>query len=303
MLYELMQQDRLESVFSASSSFPAMLRSNFHYVMLGAVSPDYPNLAFGDEKAVLWADAMHFTRASKMITSGIERIRATEEGIVRDKQLAWLMGYCAHVAADVTIHPVVMAKVGPYAENQRQHRICEMNQDSYIYRRMKLGEVWESDSFAQVVLQCSSMADKSCLDNDIVTLWKGMLEDVHPEMYFVNSPDITKWHSQFVARVAATENTDVKLFPLAGLISQKMQLNYPSREKLDFQYLADQMVPLDPPHYLHYDQIFDSAVCNIKALWSLVEESVCSGDLSNVCTFGDWNLDTGTDEHGRLVFW
>ena len=36
----------------------------------------------------------------------------------QQKGLAWLLGYCAHVATDVTIHPVVEMKVGPYDENK-----------------------------------------------------------------------------------------------------------------------------------------------------------------------------------------
>jgi Zinc dependent phospholipase C len=73
--------------------------------VLGAVSPDYPNLARDSGTASQWADAMHGTRACEMITSGIRRVRVAEEA-ARDKQLAWLLGYCAHVVTDATIHPI-----------------------------------------------------------------------------------------------------------------------------------------------------------------------------------------------------
>jgi hypothetical protein len=54
---------------------------------------------------------------------------------------------------------------------------------------------------------------------------------------------------------------------------------------------------------LHYDDIFDHAVANVAAVWGVVEQAVCAADLPSLSMFGDWNLDTGRDEDGRLVFW
>jgi len=302
LLHELMRPGTPESVFSPSSGYAASLSTYFPYCALGAVSPDYPNLARNDRTASRWADAMHCTRACGMITSGIRRVRASR-GPVRDKQLAWLLGYCAHVATDVTIHPAVQAKVGVYAENQRHHRICEMNQDSYIYRRMNLGEAGVSDSFARTVAQCSSASDRTQLDCDIVTLWEGMLNDVHPEMYGANQPDSASWHREFIAAVDRDIAGAVNLFPLAGVIAEKMKLAYPAYDAVDRQYIDGQKFSSETWHQLHYDRIFDHAVKNTAAIWRLVERAVCDENAPNLPVFGDWNLDTGLDELGRLVFW
>jgi len=151
LLYELLRPDRPGPIFTPSSACHDSLETCFPFCVLGAVSPDYPNLAGGNDAQ--WAEAMHCFRACEMIASGIRRVRYSK-GIVRAKQMAWLLGYCAHVVTDVTIHPVVEARVGVYAENQRHHRICEMNQDSHIYRRMNLGEIGASDKFALTVAQC-----------------------------------------------------------------------------------------------------------------------------------------------------
>ena len=75
LVHELMRPASLESTFSISSGFGNALRNFFPYCVLGAVSPDYPNLVKGDSNAFQWADAMHYTRACEMITSGIELIR------------------------------------------------------------------------------------------------------------------------------------------------------------------------------------------------------------------------------------
>jgi hypothetical protein len=303
LLQELVRPVTLESIFNPSSGYAAALRTYFPYCALGAVSPDYPNLAQGDESVATWADAMHDTRTCEMITAGIRRIRWAH-GTVRDKQLAWLLGYCAHVATDVTIHPVVQAKVGGvYAENQRHHRICEMNQDSYIYRRMNMGEIGVSDVFARTVAHCSNRDDSTQLDHDIVTLWEGMLKDVHPELYARCQPDCASWHWEFIVDVAGSAAGAAKLFPLAGVIAAKMAASYPEYDQVDRQYIDELIIPSKIPQSLHYDDIFDHATDNVAALWRLVERAVCDENASNLPAFGDWNPDTGLDEFGRLVFW
>ena len=299
LLHELMRPARLESIFAPSTGCHSALQAYFPYCTLGAISPDYPNLVQGDAQ---WADGMHNTRACEMVSNGIRRARASI-GATRDKQLSWLLGYCAHVATDVTIHPVVQARVGLYAENQRQHRVCEMNQDSYIYRRMNLGEIGESDNFALTVTLCSNPDDVTQLDRDISMLWEGMLADVYPELFFEKLPESTSWHQQFVTRIDKCGAGTPKLFPLADLIAEKMKLAYPLYDMVDKQFIENQLVPAEKPHHLHYDDIFDRAVGNVAVVWKLVELALDDDDPAYQPSFGDWNLDNGCDEHGRLVFW
>jgi len=302
LLHELMRPGTPESIFSSSSGFQTALERYFHYSALGAVTPDYPNLARRDDTAAWWADAMHCSRAGEMIGRGVRRVCGTT-GTVRDKQLAWLLGYCAHVVTDVTIHPVVQAKVGVYAENQRQHRVCEMNQDSYIYRRMNLGEIGVSDNFARSVSRCSPAGDGTVLDHDIATLWEGMLEDLYPEQFVKYPPMIDSWHREFIATASDCRAGEVRLFPLACVIATKMGLAYPAYKAVDRQYIEEQVVPSEKMNKLHYDEIFDHAVENVAAMWRLVEQAVCNGDPACLHLFEEWNLDTGRDGHDKLVFW
>jgi hypothetical protein len=302
LLYELMKPIRFKSVFSPSSGFENALIKYFPYCTLGAVSPDYPNLAWTHATAPQWADAMHYTQACQMIRSGVGRIRQST-GSVRDKQIAWLLGYCAHVATDVTIHPVVQAKVGVYSENQRHHRICEMNQDSHIYRRMNLGEIGESDFLATTVAQCNNSDDITQLDTDIATLWENMLKDVHTDRFSENPPDVSHWHQRFIERVAAGTKSTLKLFPLAGTIAARMELAYPAVDRIDLQYIEEQLVPAEQPFSMHYDDIFDHAAGNVTVLWRQIEHAILSEEQPILPEMGEWNLDNGCNEHGRLVFW
>lgn len=302
LLYELMKPLRCKTLFSPSSGFENALITYFPYCALGAVSPDYPNLAWASATAPQWADAMHYTRACQMIKSGIRLIQQST-GTIRGKQVAWLLGYCAHVATDVTIHPVVQAKVGVYAENQRHHRICEMNQDSYIYRRMNLGDIGKSDYLATTVAQCSDPNDMTQLDSDIATLWENMLKDVHPDRFGENPPDVRYWHQRFMERVAAGTKSTLKLFPLAGTIAARMELAYPFHDQVDMQYIEEQLVPAELPFTMHYDEIFDHAAGNVTVLWRQIEQAVCHDESAVLPEMDEWNLDDGCNEHGRLVFW
>jgi hypothetical protein len=302
LLHELMRPGMLESILPPSSECHNAIVDYFPYAVLGSVSPDYPNLARDNSAAPKWADAMHFTQACEMISSGIKRVRRAKS-ITRNKQVAWLLGYCAHVATDVTIHPIVQAKVGAYAENQRQHRICEMNQDSYIYRRMNLGEIGVSDNFALTVARCSDSNDRTHLDRDIITLWHGMLKDVHPDLFVAHPPGSALWHREFVAKASDCRAGEVRLFPLAGVISARIKLPYPSYDTIDKQFIDELVVPTTQPYHLSYDDIFDRASSNVAKVWRLVERSISCDDQTQPLMIDNWNLDNGLDERSRLVFW
>ena len=138
----LVNQAREPARLDAIDEFPdegkRIAAQNLNFLELGAVSPDYPYLAILDGDSGAWADLMHYVNTGGMIQEGIRRARELD-GLAQEKCLAWLMGYVAHVATDVTIHPVVQLKVGPYEQNKGAHRHCEMHQDVHIYQRLNLG--------------------------------------------------------------------------------------------------------------------------------------------------------------------
>jgi hypothetical protein len=103
--------------------------------------------------------------------------------------------------------------------------------------------------------------------------------------------------------LAGRTERDVRLFPLAGVIAAKMALTYPAYDRIERQFIEEQVVPSQEPLHLHYDEIFDHAAGNVTVLWRQVERAVCADDPLHVPGFGDWNLDNGRDEHDRLVFW
>jgi Zinc dependent phospholipase C len=177
LVNEVREPQRLERIPGfPRKSIPAILKY-FKFCELGAVSPDYPYLAIGDVGAQRWADTMHYTRTGDVIHAGIKRLQGMGKK-TREKGLAWLLGFTAHVTTDVTIHPVVEMKVGQYKGNEKKHRICEMHQDAYIFQRLNLGGVGISEHLDSGIASCRDIADPDLLDRNIVSLWIGMLQDV-----------------------------------------------------------------------------------------------------------------------------
>lgn len=290
---------RLESVFDSTEAITSVL-DYFKFCELGAVSPDYPYLAVGDNDAASWANAMHYTRTGEMIKSGIKHIKQLS-GEPKRKTLAWLLGYSAHVVTDVTIHPIVQLKVGDYEQNKKQHRVCEMNQDAYIFQRIDLGEVGLSEHLDTGIGSCSDISDDDLLDRDIVNLWKLMFKDVHPDMFASNPPDIDKWHAGFVFMVDDVAEEGAHLFPLARHVAAGLGLTYPAVADIDQQFTHNLLLPTG--EQMHYDAIFDEAIQNVSELWKTIGLGVYGDSIQYMASIGIWNLDTGRNENDQLVYW
>ncbi|HET8790961.1 MAG TPA: zinc dependent phospholipase C family protein [Modicisalibacter sp.] len=268
-------------------------------VELGAVSPDYPYLDISiGSSAKAWADKMHYTDTGEMIRAGLELLpEAPAED--REKALAWLMGYAAHVVTDLTIHPVVESRVGPYAQNAKEHRICEMHQDAHVFQRLGLGPVGIAEHLDSGIGRCSE-PESDDLDSVVALLWRQMLERVYPHEYASNPPNPCDWHSGFKTIVDAAEE-GYKLFPFARHVAAGQGLTYPAQEKIDSSYIESLATPGNIP--MHYDDIFDHAVENILVMWRDMGEALERADAPLFAKLGAWNLDTGRDADGQYVYW
>jgi len=269
----------------------------FRYCELGAVSPDAPYLVVGNANAAAWADRMHYEHTGDMIKAGIERIIGMT-GNARDKALAWLFGYAAHVITDTTIHPVVELKVGPYAQNKTAHRRCEMHQDAYIFQRLDLGGVGVGDYLQSGLEQCGP-ADGS-LDAIIAETWQHMLSHCHPEAYANSPPEIERWYRGF-ERGLSLGSDGCHLMPIARHVAVGCGLTYPLVSEIDNRAYV---CALETPHgLLTYDEVFAKALDHVIEGWHLIGEAVFAQSTVYNTAFGDWNLDTGRDPSGKLALW
>lgn len=263
---------------------------------LGAVSPDYPYLQITSTGAKRWADKMHYERTGDVIKTTLRRLR-TMTGVAQDKGLVWLLGYTVHVVMDVTIHPVINEKVGPYAQNKTRHRDCEMNQDVHIFRSLNLS-VTLSEHLDTGIKSCRS--GDGGLDDDIRDLWMAALMEVHSQEAEENAPDPDAWHRYFGAIVDSIERSGW-FEPISRHVLGASGVLYPREDDIDQQYIRN--LPTPDGGEIHLDELFERARHNVHDVWAVVARGVLEGDDEFETRIGDWDLDTGRDSNGRLVFW
>jgi len=283
--------------------FPDKARScinkYFRFCELGAVSPDYPYLAMGigSKNAKKWADIMHYARTSDVIRSGAELLSGMT-GVAQGKGTAWLMGYAAHVVTDVSIHPIVELKVGTYAGHEKEHRICEMNQDVYIYPKLNMGGIGLSEHLTNGIARCHDTGSKKKLDSDIKALWASMLKKTHASEFKKNSPKFDKWHSGFIQGVDQVAEEGGKLIPLARHVALDLGVIYP--ETANATYTKNLKTPTGP---MDYDAIFARAIENVSLTWNTIARSIFNKRPEMLASMPNWNLDTGRDEADHLTYW
>jgi hypothetical protein len=258
------EPERLEEAGIPIPAIKAVLEY-FGFCELGAVSPDYPYLHFAHSDSKRWADVMHYERTGEPIKKGIEFVKDMS-GTEQAKALAWLLGYAAHVVADVTIHPVVECRVGPYAANAKAHRICELNQDAYIFQRLNLSEIGLSEHLDSGIWGCCDTPNSGVLAPTIVRIWEKMLAFCHPAEYAANEPDISAWHAGFkVAVDAAEEGNRLPLF--ARHLAVNSGLTYPAVTDIDASYIIGIATPEGE---MDYDMVFDRALKNVVSMWAMI---------------------------------
>jgi len=297
LVNELSEPRVLESISGFSDKLIPAVLDYFKFCELGSVSPDLPYLALGDSDAAIWADKMHYENTCSMIAVGARNIQDLS-GTDRDKAVAWLLGYAAHVAMDVTIHPVVELKVGPYHGNETDHRLCEMNQDAYIFPRLNLGDIGLSEHLDSGIGKCTNVSGD--FDPVILRLWDAIFQEVHQGEYHDNTPDINKWFKGFVRVVDNIAEEGNRLLPLARHVAAGAALVYPLEDEVDETFIRGLRTPRGS---MGYDAVFDLAKSNVGNLWASISEAILQADNAQLVSLGEWNLDTGRDQNDSLVYW
>lgn len=276
----------------------ACIRDHFKFCQLGAISPSYPYLDSGNKNSKAWADAMHHENTIEMVRHGITAVTSLT-GESKNKAFAWLLGYSAHLVTDTTIHPIIECKVGPYIENKKAYCECEIHQDSYIFQKLNLGEIGVCEYLSGEIGGCHAIHDAGKIDVTIKNLWEHMLNKTHPEKFTRNPPNIDRWHQKFFQAINLPEEKH-QLLPIARHVAINCGLAYPLKKEIDMQYIES----LPTPNYtMHYDEIFDIAKQNVKTMWRNIARSIFESDSTELIKVGNWNLDTGRDENGQLVYW
>lgn len=272
------------------------LLSYSKYTELGAVSPDYPYLDLGNKASEGWADAMHYERTGDRLKRGAEYVR-TLSGEARHKALAWLLGFTSHIITDVTIHPVVELKTGPYADDPKAHRVCEMHQDVFIYNSLNMGEIHGDAFIHNGLAACSAPGQPHHLDPLIADVWGHMLQQTDAERYQRSPPAFNRWHAGFHEMLGLAGSG--RFIPFARHMVAEQGAVYPRLP--DAEYTGQLRVP--GGNHMDYREIFEKAQSNVRRYWELVTVHCLTDARADLSAILNWNLDTGRDESGRITMW
>lgn len=274
------------------------LQDAFNYLELGAVSPDLPYLAPFSDGSGEWGNTLHHEKTVETIRSGIRLLPSLTAGSREHKRAAaWLFGYASHVVADMISHPVVNLKVGEYEAHKREHRVCELNQDTYIFQKY----------FQDAIRNCEYLEHgvKTCTENGqpgkelapfLNDFWKRIFIDAYPEKA---APNPAEWFHQYVELIDRVAEEGCRFLSIIREILEGDGLVYP--EAPDMTYVTDLMSPYG--QRISFDELFFRFQKETMKVWGDIAQAITRNE-PELITLRNGDLDTGLDlVDNRSIFW
>lgn len=310
----LVAEEAIARMSESEKSFAALLSRNRAFLLLGSVSPDLPYATSSLSPQSVWADRMHYQDTNLIPMRMLGGIAPMRKSADRQTFSAFLAGYIAHCVTDATIHPIVQAAVGPYAENKTAHRTCEMVQDSLLFTR-EMKRNLRSSHYVGVLASCGP---QDTLDR-LLTLWREALQCVHAEVQ--PRPDPHIWFAAYKTMLGAASDWDIlaKLArPLVGptgpfyLTEEGIHEDFPHRSKFWFEDIK--LPPGQNRRGAFMKDAFEHAAGNVALAWRALWKDLQNpngiakdgkgGDLAKLLP--NWDLDTGADmgrDDLRVTYW
>jgi len=274
----------------------SILFNSSEFLYLGAVSPDLPYLSFKGGK-INWADVMHYEKTNSIAIDGHNNLKKDWAKLKDDHEehikLAWLFGFISHLIADATIHPIVEAEVGPYhesEENRKNHRICEMTQDSLIFKKVRNQEIDRAE-FSSYIKLCGESSYRSSLFN----YWRGNMIMNYSNKGEIPNPKL--WFETYTEVIDIVENGlgsfSRHIGSGTGYVYQTSEEIISNHPDLHERYYTNITLP-DGRKGDFYTQGFLNAVKNVVGIWNKLYEGMDKNiDVSGLIK--NWNLDNGVD--------
>lgn len=314
-LVDLLCQDGdiLDGIATLTPAMKRALMTFDNFCELGAISPDAPYLKLFSKDATAWANVMHYWKTADFIRRTIPYLNALNFGATDTKKcFAWLFGYTAHLVTDFTVHPMINIRVGPYEQNQLQHRLCELNEDVYIFNKLGFGDVTTAEflkSESGGIASCADQTDDDKLDPAVKDLWCHCLagdplagikmKDGLPAPK--NSPDPDEWFDHYVTMIDKFAEEGNRFPWLCRRIAEDEGLVYPQINEVDQSFIQNLKLPDGTT--ANYDQVFERARQNVITTWRDLGNALDNGDAS-LFTLPNGDLDTGlADDTQQSIFW
>lgn len=119
--------------------------SNSRYSNAGTIAPDifyYYHILNPKRslRAQVWGDLHHHENVVELVLNFLDIIKSTEEGLYRDRMIAFTLGYICHCAVDIVTHPYIFFISGDYYNKdpeissaaQYNHLRVEFALDSFL---------------------------------------------------------------------------------------------------------------------------------------------------------------------------
>ena len=296
----LCRPDTLDGVGALTLPVKRALMMQTNYAELGAVSPDLPYLKIGDANAKGWGNVMHYWQ-----TADLARLAIPEIGAVGDKdtdgarRLAWLFGYVAHLVTDMTVHPAIV----PYKGHEKEHRICELNQDVYILDKMGFGDV-------NRVEYLNNGGIRDCDMTAIAPMWAKALRantagtqvDMEPDVQVpAGAPEPMEWQQHYVWTIDRFAEEGGRFPWITRHVLRDEGLVYPSlKTARRSKYIKNLLTPLGTK--ITYEELFQKAQQNTLAAWAELAAAI-SQNAPAEFALKDANLDTGLTQSNESIFW
>lgn len=262
--------------------------------MLGSNSPDFPIVCLDK----VWEGNLHGSTSSNYIRAAIDIIPTFPEE-VQSKLIAWFCGYLSHMVGDAVIHPVVNLKVGRYLGHEKEHQLCEIHQDAYIFQELGLAGVGKCDFVKNLIRCCCEVKDATKLDSELVAFWKKITEKAFPNE---RVPNFNKWFAAYTNVVdKISENGNWYALRNAAEFFGKGQLLQITSEEVEKTYIYS--LPLPDGKTINYKPLFTRAVNSTVKIWRLFGECLKGKNSLRKPLSYKWDLNTGEIVNPEYIFW
>ncbi|MEM7180946.1 MAG: zinc dependent phospholipase C family protein [Spirochaetota bacterium] len=302
----------------------------FRYANVGTIAPDifyyYHVLSLQKaDRAEIWGDLHHHKCVAELILAFLGLIHKTEEGVHREKMLAFTLGYICHCVVDIITHPYIFFISGDYYSKDREvrtmaqynHMKVEFALDAYLLDH-RWGMSPKDYDFLQYIniLQQGSNGEK--MDTTIWYFWQQALKETFPEEFassyigsemrimpgdiindsyigFLRFNDILDSRSRLLRQVLKFADkisfskfkTSVLMLPLKENIDPRIM----NEDNGEWHY------PADPKQVSHdsfinlVNKAAESAKTVICTAWEYLQHKVKREDI--LTSYQGYNLDTG----------
>lgn len=167
-----------------------------NYANLGAVAPDIfyfyhvlqPNRT---KKAAFFGDLSHHEKVAELIINFLDQVYETEQGLYRDRFLAFTLGYICHCIVDIITHPYIFYISGDYYNDdpkvsyqaQINHMKVEFGLDTLLLHYRWGMSAHEYDFPQYIDVRHRTVGIRNRMDPILWQFWISALRETFPKEF------------------------------------------------------------------------------------------------------------------------